>query len=315
MEIINIIATFCISTILILISQKIFISKKYIDEITGRSSHNVIATRSGGLAVYVSISIISVFYYVSGYTIFDYSLLVPLSLLMFLGLYDDVNNVDFKLKFIFQIIAAKIIIDNGLIIDNFHGLLGIFELNRVIAQLFTIFIVVAIINSINFIDGIDGLAISVIILFIVLFEFFSDEITPFKNLSIILLASLVPMYYFNFKNKNKVFLGDSGSLFLGGVVSIYVIYTLTNNYIIKPEFDMHKIAFVISILFYPIIDIIRVFIIRVSQNKSPFIADKNHIHHIFLKKINKHILIVALIISISILFVIITQVINKIQDF
>lgn len=312
MEIINILATFCFSTIFILISQKIFISKKYIDEITGRSSHNVIATRSGGLAIYISISIISVFYYVSGYTIFDYSLLVPLSLLMFLGLYDDINNIDFKLKFIFQIIAAKIIIDNGLIIDNFHGLFGIFELNRVIAQLFTIFIVVAIINSINFIDGIDGLAISVIILFILLFEFFSDEITPFKNLSIILLASLLPMYYFNFKNKNKVFLGDSGSLFLGGVVSIYVIFILTNNYIIKPEFDMHKIAFVVSILFYPIIDIIRVFIIRVSNNKSPFIADKNHIHHMFLKKINNHILIVALIISISILFIIITQVINKI---
>ena len=312
MEIINILATFCFSTIFILISQKIFISKKYIDEITGRSSHNVIATRSGGLAIYISISIISVFYYVSGYSIFDYSLLVPLSLLIFLGLYDDINNIDFKLKFIFQIIAAKIIIDNGLIIDNFHGLFGIFELNRVIAQLFTIFIVVAIINSINFIDGIDGLAISVIILFILLFEFFSDEITPFKNLSIILLASLLPMYYFNFKNKNKVFLGDSGSLFLGGVVSIYVIFILTNNYIIKPEFDMHKIAFVVSILFYPIIDIIRVFIIRVSNNKSPFIADKNHIHHMFLKKINNHILIVALIISISILFIIITQVINKI---
>ena len=312
MEIINILITMFISTMLILIFQKIFISKKYIDEITGRSSHNVIATRSGGIAIYVSIFIISVFYYVSGFTIFDYSLLVPLSLLMFLGLYDDINNIDFKLKFIFQIIAAKIIIDNGLIIDNFHGLFGIFELNRVIAQLFTIFIVVAIINSINFIDGIDGLAISIIILFILLFESFSYEITPFKNFSIILLSSLAPMYYFNFKNKNKIFLGDSGSLFLGGVVSIYVIFTLTNNYIIKPEYDMHKIAFVISILFYPIVDIIRVFIIRVSKNKSPFIADKNHLHHILLKKINKHFLVVTLIISISILFVISAQIINKI---
>jgi UDP-N-acetylmuramyl pentapeptide phosphotransferase/UDP-N-acetylglucosamine-1-phosphate transferase len=120
------------------------------------------------------------------------------------------------------------------------------------------------------------------------------------------------MYYFNFKNKNKIFLGDSGSLFLGGVVSIYVIYALTNNYIIKPEYDMHKIAFVISILFYPIVDIIRVFIIRVSKNKSPFIADKNHLHHILLEKINKHFLVVFLIISISILFVITAQIINNI---
>jgi len=238
--------------------------------------------------------------------------MVPLSLLMFIGLYDDINNIDFKLKFIFQIIAAKIIIDNGLLIDNFHGLFGIFELGRIVAQLTTIFIVVAIINSINFIDGIDGLAISVIILFIILFEFFSNETTPFKNFSIILVTSLLPMYYFNFKDKKKVFLGDSGSLFLGGIVSIYVIYILTNNYIIKPEFDMHKIAFVISVLLYPIVDIIRVFIIRVSKNKSPFIADKNHIHHLLSRKVKKHYLVVILIISISISFVITTQIINKI---
>ncbi len=308
----NILVTFLLTTLIIVVSQKIFISKNYIDKIIGRSSHNTIATRSGGLSIYISIFIVSFFYYVSGYTMFDYSIMVPLSLLMFIGLYDDINNIDFKLKFIFQIIAAKIIIDNGLLIDNFHGLFGIFELGRIVAQLTTIFIVVAIINSINFIDGIDGLAISVIILFIILFEFFSNETTPFKNFSIILVTSLLPMYYFNFKDKKKVFLGDSGSLFLGGIVSIYVIYILTNNYIIKPEFDMHKIAFVISVLLYPIVDIIRVFIIRVSKNKSPFIADKNHIHHLLSRKVKKHYLVVILIISISISFVITTQIINKI---
>tara|TARA_A100001011_G_scaffold378465_1_gene443234 strand:+ start:13946 stop:14887 length:942 start_codon:yes stop_codon:yes gene_type:complete len=312
MEMVNILATLLISTSTILIFQKIFISKNYIDKIIGRSSHNTIATRSGGLSIYISIFLVSSFYYVSGYTMFDYSIIVPLSLLMFIGLYDDINNIDFKLKFIFQIIAAKIIIDNGLIIDNFHGLFGIFELGRIAAQVFTIFIVVAIINSINFIDGIDGLAISVIILFIALFEFFSNQITPFKNFSIILVASLLPMYYFNFKNKKKVFLGDSGSLFLGGVISIYVIYILSNNYIIKPVYDIHKIAFVISILLYPIVDIIRVFIIRVSNSKSPFIADKNHIHHLLLKKFQNHFLVVILIILISLLLLIASQLINKI---
>ena len=55
--------------------------------------------------------------------------------MLIVGLYDDIYKLDFKLKFIFQIIAAKIIIDNGLIIDNLHGMLGVFELNRIIAQL------------------------------------------------------------------------------------------------------------------------------------------------------------------------------------
>ena len=80
----------------------------------------------------------------------------------------DINNLDFKLKFIFQIIAAKIIIDYGYIIDDFHGLFGMYELNRIFAQVFTIFIIVAIINSINFIDGIDGLASTIVGIFILI---------------------------------------------------------------------------------------------------------------------------------------------------
>ena len=129
------------------------------------------------------------------------------------GIYDDIKNIDYKLKFIFQIIAAKIIIDNGLIIDNLHGVLGIYELSRVIAQLLTIFIIVAIINSINFIDGIDGLAISIVTIFLLSFEYFSLMPSPFVNVSKILIPSLIILSFFNFRKNNKIFLGDSGSLF------------------------------------------------------------------------------------------------------
>ena len=76
--------------------------------------------------------------------------------------------MNFKLKFIFQIIAAKIFIDNGFVIDNLHGVFGVFEICRVTAQLITIFIIVAIINSINFIDGIDSLALCIVVFFIIL---------------------------------------------------------------------------------------------------------------------------------------------------
>ena len=288
MDLILIAVSFIISSFTIIIAQKYFLHNKYIDKINNRSSHSSLATRSGGISIFLTLFLISVYFYLSGFDIYEFSLLVPLSLLMVVGLYDDVNGVDFKLKFIFQIIAAKIIIDNGLIIDNLHGLFGVYELSRITAQLLTIFIIVAIINSINFIDGIDGLAITTVILFIIGFEFFASDPTSFTNLSTILIGSLVPIYYFNFRKKNKVFLGDSGSLLLGGVISMYVIRILTNNYIIKPEFDIHKILFVISILFYPIIDIIRVFFLRLIKGKSPFLADKNHIHHIILKKTKNH---------------------------
>ena len=224
-----IISSIFFSSLFIFFFQKLFFKKNIIDKINDRSSHNVVATRSGGIAIFSSLFIISTFNYFNSIEIFDFSLIIPLSILLVVGLYDDVYKLDFKLKFIFQIIAAKIIIDNGLIIDNLHGILGIFELNRVISQLITIFFIVAIINSINFIDGIDGLAISIVCLFLISFEFFSNSSSGLYYLSLIIISSILPLFYFNFKKDKKVFLGDSGSLFLGTFISIYVLKILSQG--------------------------------------------------------------------------------------
>ena len=299
--------TLALSIIFIIFSQRWMIKNNIVDNIKLRSSHNSIATRNGGVSIFSSIFIISSLFYAQGVELFDYSVLIPLSLLTVVGMYDDVYDVNFKLKLIFQIIAAKIIIDNGYVLDNLHGFIGIFELNRIIAQIFTIFIIVAIINAINFIDGLDLLAISVVALFILSFEYFAIDFSIFKNLSVLILFSILPLFYFNFRSRKKVFLGDAGSMFLGGIVSIYVLTILSNEYIIKPQFDINKILFVISILTYPIIDIIRVFFLRLSKGRSPFVADKNHIHHILLKRLSSHIKSVIVIIIISLLSLIIFQ--------
>ena len=296
-----------LSSFLIFIINKKFLSKNLIDKVNRRSSHSSVATRTGGISLFLTLFLISSYFYIIGHEIYEFSLLVPLSILTIVGLYDDINGVDFKLKFIFQIIAAKIIIDNGLIIDNLHGFAGIYELDRITAQLLTIFIIAAIINSINFIDGIDGLASTIVILFITVFEFFAISLTPYSNLSTIVIASLAPLYYFNLRNRNKVFLGDSGSLFLGGIISVYVITILTNDYIIKPEYDIHKILFVFSILLYPIIDIIRIFFLRIMKGKSPFMADKKHIHHILLTKLKSHIHVTLLISLFTLFFIVMVQ--------
>ena len=298
-----------ISSFIIVISQKIFIKRNVIDQIKMRSSHSSLATRSGGMAVFSTLFLISSYYYIIGVDIYEYSILIPGIILLVVGLYDDIYNVDFKLKFIFQIVAAKILIDNGLIIENFHGVLGIFEIGRIAAQILTIFIIVAIINAINFIDGIDGLAISAVIFFIVSFEFFANNTSPFYSLSQIIVISLLPLYYFNFKNNNKVFLGDSGSLFLGSLVSVYTIYILNNDYIIKEAYDLNKIIYVFSILTYPIIDMIRVFFIRIYRRRSPFLADKNHIHHILIRKFQSHSLVVFGIYLVNILVLVLLQII------
>lgn len=301
--------TLVISLIFLVSFQKYFIRNNIIDKIKERSSHNEVSTRSGGIAIFLTLFVISSYYYITGKEIYDFSLLIPLIILTVVGLYDDIQEVDFKLKFIFQIIVAKIIIDSGLIVENLHGFLGLYEIGRIAAQILTIFIIVALINAINFIDGIDGLAISAVIFFIVAFEFFTYYESPFYYLSQIILISLTPLFYFNYRKKNKIFLGDSGSLFLGSLVSIYVVYILNNEYIIKEEYDLNKIIFILSILTYPIIDIIRVFFIRVFKGKSPFKADKNHIHHLLIKKFNSHKLVVFGIYFINTIVLLVLQII------
>ena len=307
MNLILLFIPFCIATILLFLFQKVFINKGIVDKINKRSSHISLATRSGGLALFSTIFLISSISYLNGVKLFDYSILVPLSLLFTVGLYDDIYSVDFKLKFIFQIIAAKIIIDSGLIIDNLHGVFGIDQLSRVSAQLLTLVVIVAIINAINFIDGIDTLALFVTSFFILSFEFFSTETSDYLSLTAIILSSFIPMMYFNLKKNNKIFLGDSGSLFIGGIVAIYVLHILSNSYLIIGKFDINKILFVFSVLMYPIIDITRVVLVRLFNGRSPFSADRNHIHHILNNSVKSHFKVVVIIIMLSILNLIIIQ--------
>ena len=99
-------------------------------------------------------------------------------------------------------------------------------------------------------DGIDGLLTSIFIIFIISYEFFASVSTDFYFLSLIIIPALIPLYYFNFR-KTKIFLGDSGSYLLGGMIAIYVLNILSFGYRIKPEFDLNKIIFVVSILIYP----------------------------------------------------------------
>ena len=255
---------------------------KKFDAINHRSIHNTKATKTGGIAIFITLFIFSFFYYLNQVQIFDFSLLIPLGIMFIVGVYDDFYNADFKLKFFLQIIVAKILIDQGLVIDNFHGVFGLNEIPRLASQVFTIFVFLVIVNAFNFIDGIDGLAITETIKVILLVELFSNESTPFLSLCLIIIFSLLPLYYFNFKKENKVFLGDAGSLFLGTIISILLFYVLGPDYKFKPEFQVNKAVFSMGLIIYPLFDLLRVFIIRLSHKKSPFLPDQNHIHHLLI---------------------------------
>ena len=298
-----IILVFITSTLLFYVTQKAFVNRKKFDKINSRSSHQTEATKNGGIVVFLTLFIFSVYFYLYGYEIYDYSLLIPLSIMFVVGVYDDFYNADFKLKFFLQIIVAKLLIDQGFVIDDFHGILGLHEIPRLVSQIFTVFVFLVIVNAVNFIDGIDGLAITEALKVMLVLEYISLEATPLRNMGLIIGLSLIPLYYFNFKKQNKIFLGDAGSLFLGTVIAVYLFYVLGPNYSLHPEFKTNKALLAISVIIYPLLDLLRIFIIRIAQKKSPFHPDKNHLHHLLLKKGIPHLWIVIIIqlISLSLL--------------
>ena len=311
MDWILLLSAFLLSSLLHFGVQKVFIYYKKFDDFNHRSSHKTLATRTGGIGLFATLLFISLYYYFQGIKLFDYSLFIPLGIMFIVGVYDDFYNADFKLKFLLQIIVAKILIDQGYVITNYHGLFGLYEVPWLLAQISTIFVFLIIVNAINFIDGIDGLAITQVIKSLLVIEIFSSEFTPLYSMGLTLILAILPLYYFNFKRKRKVFLGDSGSLFLGTIVSIYSFYLLGDNYLINEHFSINKTLFSIIVLIYPLLDLIRVFVIRLKNKKSPFEPDQNHLHHFFLKRTNSQFYSVSIILLIDLFVLLSTFLIIK----
>ena len=293
-----------LSTLLHYSIQKIFIYYKCFDDFNHRSSHKTLATRTGGIGLFATLLIISLYYYFQGIELFDYSLFVPLGIMFIVGVYDDFYKADFKLKFLLQIIVAKILIDQGYVISNYYGLFGFYEVPWLLAQASTVFVFLIIVNAINFIDGIDGLAISEVIKILLLIEFFSTSFTVLSPLGFLLVTSILPLYYFNFKKKRKIFLGDGGSLFLGTLVAIYIFYLLGAEFMLKSSYTINKTLFAVLVLLYPLVDLLRVFVLRIKAGQSPFEPDQRHLHHLLIKK-QSHKLVVAFIIVSSLVVMLI----------
>jgi UDP-N-acetylmuramyl pentapeptide phosphotransferase/UDP-N-acetylglucosamine-1-phosphate transferase len=232
-----------------------------------------------------------------------------LLILFFIGIKDDILIIDPKKKLIAQIIAASIISILGDIrISNLHNIFGINEIPYIFSILLTILVVVYIINGFNLIDGIDGLASGVGLLASVFFGtwFLLSHFTSYSIMSFALAGSLFAFFLFNvFGKKNKIFLGDTGSLIIGLIISVFAIrfaeYDLqvTNNLHIKSSPSV-----VFGVLIVPLFDTLRIIVIRILQGKSPFQADRQHVHHRLLALGNSHLRATMIILGINLFFIV-----------
>ena len=251
-----------------------------------RDTHYGGIPRLGGLAIFISVTFSLIFFSSINTVLYFKSILTGMLILFFIGLHDDLNSLRAYKKLIGEAVAIGFVIAGGVIFSNLHGFLGIYEIPMVVGIPITIFILIVIINSFNLIDGIDGLASGLgiqIALVFGLYFYFSGAL-KFAMLSAILFGALTGFFYHNvLSRKNKIFMGDSGSLILGLLIGLMVWrFNQVAATAILP-FPIHAApAVAMGIMTLPLFDTLRVFTLRIFRNKSPFNADRIHIHHILL---------------------------------
>jgi UDP-N-acetylmuramyl pentapeptide phosphotransferase/UDP-N-acetylglucosamine-1-phosphate transferase len=186
-----------------------------------------------------------------------------------------------------------------------HGLLGITEIPLAVSYLLSYISIIVIINAFNLIDGVDGLAGTLGLLTMTIFGsyFFMANMIAYSILAFSLAGSLLAFLLFNY-NPAKIFMGDSGSLILGLVNAILVIkfITIADNRS-SGYFMESSVAIGFSILMVPLTDTLRVFSMRIFKGRSPFSADREHIHHLLLDRGLNHKYVTLCCVSLNIMFI------------
>ncbi len=275
-------------------------ARKLFDEPSRRKSHIHQIPTLGGVAIFAGIT-------VTAGSFIDYSLvpslqyiLVACIIVFFIGIKDDLLVISPSKKLLGEIAAALIMIVPGYLdrpntsvadytmsFTSLHGFLGINHIPGVYSVLLTLFVIIVIVNSFNLIDGIDGLAASIGIVTSIFFGvwFFVSGNIEYSLISATVIGTLFAFLRYNvFGKKNKIFMGDTGSLLIGLLMCVQVIVFNEKNIGFTSAFAIKAAPAVsFAVLIIPLYDTMRVFLIRILRGRSPFSADKNHIHHCLIK--------------------------------
>jgi UDP-GlcNAc:undecaprenyl-phosphate GlcNAc-1-phosphate transferase len=225
------------------------------------------------------------------------------AIVVYVGIRDDIYQLRPIIKLILQLVAISFFaFGDDLVVRNLHGFLNIYELPVGVDYFLTFFIGVFMINAFNLCDGIDGLAAMLGIVMSVcygsIFYIVGDYL--FLSFCVILIGCLFAFLRFNLSHKNKVFMGDTGSLFLGFMFYLFTMYFVTNESVILSVFVPHKSLVSLAalcIFIVPILDSGSVFFSRVLHRKSPFKPDNNHVHHLVLHFTKNHVMSSLIIVA------------------
>jgi len=268
---------------LIVIPPIISLIKKYslYDVPNARKEHTNPIPTMGGIAIVAGMMMAMFLWFPFSNNMAQVSFFFSIMVLFGLGIMDDLKDLSAKYKFLVQISLAAIIALSGIRITSFDGLFGIDELPLAAQYTFTILTITGITNAFNLIDGIDGLAGGLGFMSLItlgLFLSVSGDVNT-ALIAFALAGGLFAFLYFNF-NPARIFMGDTGSLVLGFVIAVLSIRLMQINVMIPNPIVANAPVFVLGIVLIPVFDTIRVFAVRIWKGKSPFQADKTHIHHL-----------------------------------
>jgi UDP-GlcNAc:undecaprenyl-phosphate GlcNAc-1-phosphate transferase len=212
-----------------------------------------------------------------------FKIIFILSPIFIIGLLDDIHNfsptnktISLSLLILLFLYFDKQFLLKELYFDDFKK---IYLLNDLFSYFITTFCLLLLINAFNMTDGVNGLAHSILFLWlIILIILFNLNIT-FYFFALIIFLSFILNY------QGKYFLGNSGSLFLSSFIGLLTIYLYNSNLNFRNLINVEKI---ILIFLIPGLDMLRLFILRISNNKSPFSGDVNHFHHYLVKNFYLH---------------------------
>lgn len=204
-------------------------------------------------------------------------------LLFFIGVKDDIIGFSPVKKLVGHMIVAYIlVVMGGVRIRDMHGILGVYELPEEISIAFSCFTYVVLVNAFNLIDGVDGLAAGIGLIAASaygLWLYWAGDVA-LALLAFTLAGALVGFLVFNY-HPARIFMGDSGSLIIGAIISILAMRVIDHDISRLPRWlaAVPTPLFAMSAIAYPLVDTLRIFSIRLAKGRSPLAADRNHIHH------------------------------------
>lgn len=269
---------------------RLAVQKNLLDEpLEDRKVHTRSVPRLGGVLIFIGTLVTtSVLVTPTGEEAIAFLRLGAAStILFFLGLKDDLSVLDPYKKLIVQVAVGGILIfGGGFMVDDFSGLFGLTSVSMVMAIPFSLFVYIVVVNAVNLIDGVDTLAGGYGFLVAISCALWF-QLTGQPNFAILCLAlagSLAGFILFNI-SPARIFMGDSGSLLLGMFIYVMATSIMATPTEQIPSMWSHRSMPVLAMtmLSYPLVDTLRIFTLRILQGRSPFSADRNHLHHRLLK--------------------------------